>query len=138
MNLPHFEPPSDDDVAAPFWAAINDGHIELPRCTGCGRWQWYPDDAGADCPGESLRWETVASSGTVHTATRVERAFLPGGRDDVPFVVGFVELDGVDGVRLVANVVDDGTVAIGSRVEASFVPLGDRRHLVFVAQEQTP
>jgi uncharacterized OB-fold protein len=75
----------------------------------------------------------VATTGTVHTATRVERAFLPGGQADVPYTVGFVELDGVDGVRLVANLTDDPPVAIGSRVRASFVPLGARRHLVFVA-----
>jgi hypothetical protein len=36
-------------------------------------------------------------------------------------------------VRLVANLTDDPPVAIGSRVRASFVPLGARRHLVFVA-----
>ena len=77
-------------------------------------------------------WEQVATTGTVHTATRVERAFLPGGHADVPYVVAFVELDGVDGVRLVANLADDTAVAIGDRVQASFVDFGDRRHLVFV------
>jgi uncharacterized OB-fold protein len=75
----------------------------------------------------------VAGTGTVHTATRVERAFLPGGQADVPYLVVFVELDGVDGVRLVANAPDDASVGIGDRVRASFVDLGARRHLVFVA-----
>jgi hypothetical protein len=50
----------------------------------------------------------------------------------VPYVVAFVELDGVDGVRLVANVPDDVDVAIGDRVHASFVDFGDRKQLVFV------
>ena len=132
MNLPHYGPPTDDEVSAPFWSAIEDDTIVLPRCSECRRWQWYPDEAGPDCPDATLLWEPVATTGTVHTVTRVERAFLPGGRDDVPFLVGFIELDDVEGVRLVANVVDDGSVAIGDRVQASFVPLGDRRHLVFV------
>ena len=78
-------------------------------------------------------WEQVATTGTVHTATRVERAFLPGGQADVPYVVAFVELDGVDGVRLVTNLADDSEVAIGDRVRAEFVDFGQRRHLVFVA-----
>jgi uncharacterized OB-fold protein len=133
MGLPHFDPP-DDEIAAPFWAAIQDEHIVLPRCRECGRWSWYPDDAGARCHDAPLRWEAVATTGTVHTATRVERAFLPRGQADVPFTVGFVELDGVDGVRLVANLADDERIAIGSRVKASFVPFGHRRHLVFVAE----
>lgn len=131
MPLPNFEPPPDDDLAAPFWAAIDEGRVVLPRCSSCGRWQWYPDEAGPDCAGASLVWEEVAGTGTVHTATRVERAFLPGGQADVPYVVAFIELDGVEGVRLVANLADDADVAIGDRVQAAFVDVGARRHLVF-------
>ena len=131
-GLPHFEPPVDDDLAAPFWAAIDDGRIVLPRCSACRRWQWYPDEAGPDCAGASFVWEEVAGTGVVHTATRVERAFLPGGQADVPFVVAFVELDGVEGVRLVANLDLDADIAIGDRVQASFPQLGARRHVVFV------
>jgi len=133
MGIPHFGPSlDDDDVAAPFWEGIDDGRLVLPRCSNCGRWQWYPDDAGADCPDGTIVWEEVARTGTVHTATRVERAFLPGGQADVPYSVAFIELDGVDGVRLVANLDDEAGIAIGDRVQASFVDVGDRHHLVFV------
>ena len=81
-----------------------------------------------------MRWEEVATTGTVYTATRVERAFLPGGQADVPFTVAFVELDGVEGVRLVTNLADG--VGIGDRVRADFVDHDGHdghRHLVFVA-----
>lgn len=135
MGLPHYEPPADDEITAPFWRAIDDGEIRLPRCTVCGRWQWYPDTAGTECAGGELWWDQVATTGTVHTYTRVERAFLPGGRDDVPFVVGFVELDDTEGVRLVANIAEGpGGVRVGMRVSADFVPLGARRHLLFRPQ----
>jgi uncharacterized protein len=130
-RLPHFEPP-DDELSRPFWDAAARRELQLPRCSGCGRWQWYPDDAGPDCAGAHLVWETVATTGTVHSKTTVRRGFLPGGRDDPPFVVGLVELDGVDGVRLVANLADDPPVAIGARVRAEFEPLGGRLHPVFV------
>ena len=106
MGLPHSAPPVGDELSAPFWAAIEERRIVLPRCSVCGRWQWYPDEAGCDCPGATLRWEEVAPTGTVYTATRVERAFLPGGQADVPFTVAFIELDGVEGMRLVANLAD--------------------------------
>ncbi len=134
MGLPHWEPPSDDDIAAPFWTAIDDEHLVLPRCSVCGRWQWYPDDAGADCAGGELRWEPVPTTGTVHTMTTVERAFLPGGQGDVPFTVAFVELDDVEGVRLVANLAEDAEMGIGDRVQATFPQEGDRRRLLFVAE----
>jgi hypothetical protein len=129
-HLPNYAPP-DDDVAAPFWEAIAHGEIRMPRCSSCGRWQWYPTEAGADCPNGELVWETVPKRGTLYTFTRVERAFLPSGQGDVPFVVGFIELDGVGGVRLVANVVDDEQLEIGMRVEAEFVEVDGRHHLLF-------
>jgi uncharacterized OB-fold protein len=133
MGLPHYDPPLDDEISAPFWAAIDEERLVLPRCSECGKWQWYPDEAGPDCPGASLVWEEVATTGPLHTAPRVERALLPGGQADVPYVVAFVELDGVEGVRLVTNLADDSEVAIGERVRAEFVDFGQRRHLVFVA-----
>jgi uncharacterized OB-fold protein len=134
MGLPSWERPIDDDLAAPFWAAIDDQRIVLPRCSRCGRWQWYPDDAGADCPGAELQWVPVATTGTLHTMTTVERPFLPGGQADVPYTVVFVELDGVEGPRLVANLSDATNVGIGARVEAIFPKEGDRRRLLFVAE----
>jgi uncharacterized OB-fold protein len=130
VNLPTYAPPDDDEIAAPFWDAIDHDEIKLPRCSVCGRWQWYPTAAGADCAGGELVWEVVAQRGRLHTYTRVERAFLPGGQADVPFVVGFVELDGVEGVRLVANVVDE-RVEVDMPVQATFVDHAGRRHLVF-------
>src|SRR5438874_7524274 len=98
MGLPHYEPPIDDEITSPFWAAVQEGELKLPKCTVCGRWQWYPDATGTDCPGGELRWEPVPTTGTVHTYTCVRRAFLPGGQNDVPYTVAFVELDGVEGV----------------------------------------
>jgi uncharacterized OB-fold protein len=138
MGLPHWEPPTDDDLAAPFWAAIDEERLVLPRCSACGRWQWYPDDAGADCPGAELQWVPVATTGTIHAMTTVERAFLPGGQGDVPYTVVFVELDGVDGPRLVANLAEDSAARIGDRVVAVFPQYGDRRRLVFVAESSSP
>ena len=44
--------------------------------------------------------------------------------------MAFVELDGVEGVRLVSNL--EGDAGIGDRVQATFPDLGSRKHLVFV------
>ncbi len=132
-RLPHFDPPADSDMARPFWEAVERRELALPRCSACGRWQWYPDAAGPDCPGAELVWERVATTGAVHTRTTVRRGFLPGGAADPPFVVGFIELDGVDGVRLVANLADE-SIGIGDRVRATFETVGHRLHPFFVPE----
>jgi uncharacterized OB-fold protein len=126
------QPMGEVEVARPFWAGLAQGEIRLPRCSECGSWQWYPDEAGTDCAGGQLRWEVVAGEGTLFSAVRVHRPFLPDFADKVPFSVGLVELDGAPGVRLVAPLEDRPEWVLGSRVRAEFGPTG-HRSLTFVA-----
>ena len=138
MMLPTFDGPVPD-FAAPFWDAITEGRIVLPRCDVCGRWQWYPEPGGTDCPGGSLRWVDVAVTGAIYAYTTVHRSFLPGGRDHVPYLVGMIDLDDIDAdanggrPRLIANLTDDATIGwhVGTRVRATFPTIGTRTHLVF-------
>lgn len=130
--LPAFDPPEADPLAAPFWDAVQRDAVALPRCSVCGRWQWYPEPSGTDCAGGELVWEDVATTGTVYTFTRVHRSFLPRSRDQDPYLVGSVELDGVDGPKLVANFADDPRLDVGARVQARFEDVDGRRHPVFV------
>ena len=129
--LPLQDPPSDLPQFAPFWEALARSRLVLPRCSVCGQWQWYPETNGTDCTGGELRWEEVPTSGTIYSFTRVHRSFLPGGRDQVPFVVALIDLDDVAGPRLVANLDDSDQLAIGSKVTARFEPLATRVHPVF-------
>ena len=120
--LPVFEPPSEVRVARPFWEAVHRQELVLPRCSVCGSWQWYPETAGTDCTGGTLEWRAVATTGTLYSRTTVRRSFLPGGRDRVPYVVGLVDLDGVDGPRIVVPLAEDAAeLTIGARVSARFV-----------------
>jgi uncharacterized OB-fold protein len=128
-NLPTFTPP-DLEFNKTFWDGIERGELLVPRCSICGAWQWYPGDMGTCCRGGVYDWQPVSGRGTVHTRTTVQRAFLPGGADDVPFHLVFVDLDDAPGVRFVGNTLD-ATIDIGTRVHLSFVDTGARRHPVF-------
>jgi uncharacterized OB-fold protein len=130
MHVPLVEPPALD-VAQPFWDAIEQRQLRLPRCSACGRFQWYPDDTGPDCDGAIYEWMSVPTTGVLHTFTRVHRAFLPGVENALPFTVGFVELDGVEGARLVALLREPPALTIGDRVEATFVDVDGRIRPVF-------
>jgi uncharacterized OB-fold protein len=135
MPLPTY-PPVDAEIAAPFWAGAAQGELRLPRCSVCGRFEWYPNDAGPRCPGSSYEWVAVKGAGVVFTHTRVERRFLPEGGDP-PFAVGLVELDDAEGVRLVASLDEsEGELAIGSRVRVRFDDAGGHARPVFVADKE--
>jgi uncharacterized OB-fold protein len=118
-HYPLIEPPSFP-FAQPFWDAVQREQLALPRCSVCRAWQWYPQPAGTCCADGELAWSDVATTGTIYSFSRVHRSFLPGVRPETPYVVGFIDLDGVDGPRLVANLADSPHLAIGARVTASF------------------
>jgi hypothetical protein len=133
--MPLSEPSLDIEFARPFWEATAEHRLVLPRCSDCRRWLWYPDPVGPDCPGAHLEWEQVAGTGTVFTHTVVRRAFLPDQRERVPYTIVFVELDGVDGVRFVANLAEGVEPHIGMRVRVTFEPVGDHVQPVFVPDQ---
>lgn len=117
--VPDFAP-YEHPSTAPFWAATAEGGMSLPCCTVCGCWQWYPS-AGSPChPGHVTEWRAVPGQGVIYTFTRVERAFLPAGGEP-PYTLALVELDGVDGARVVTVLVGPGSEdpAIGDRVRLS-------------------
>ncbi len=135
MMLPSFDPPAFG-FAAPFWDAVDRRELALPRCSVCGRWQWYPESAGTDCTGGELIWESVATSGTLYSFTRVQRSFLPDGRTHTPYAVGMVDLDldrdQLHGPRLVVSLADTNDYTVGDPVHATFVQHRGRIHPVFV------
>jgi uncharacterized OB-fold protein len=131
MPLPVFDSPPEITLGAPFWEGVAAGELRISRCSSCGRWQWYPDEVGPCCPGATYEWVPVAGTGSVYAFTTIRRSFLPG-ESTAPYTVGLVELDGVEGIRLVANLADGVEWSIGDRVRVSFEELERRQHPVFV------
>jgi uncharacterized protein len=125
-------PPADAGALQPFWDAVARDRLALPRCEDCGRWVWYPLPRCPGCAGGRLEWTEVRGTGTLFTFTVVHRSFLPGVEVTAPFTVGLVELDGVPGARLVANVdAEPGRVRIGMRLRVRFETVAGRRRPVF-------
>lgn len=137
MILPQFDPPGHT-ATDPFWEALDRGRLELPVCSVCGRWQWYPEPSGTDCANGVLEWAPVSSTGIVYSFTVVHRSFLPGGREQVPYVVGAIDLDGVVGARLMANLADDVEWEVGDRVALQVGTIEGRTHPVFVPEDVVP
>lgn len=101
----------------PYWRALEGGGLELPRCVGCGRWQWPAVWRCGACGSWEQRWTAVEITGSVYSWTRTHHPF--GGTEGigVPFVTVVVELAGAGGVRLTGVLEDEPQdVAIGAAV----------------------
>jgi uncharacterized protein len=111
LHVPNLAPQPTGQELDRFWEFTAAGEVRLPRCGSCGRWlpvsiRRCPDD------GAMPDWQLVPSTGRVYSMTVVHHSFLPAGSTEVPYAVALVELDGVDGVRLLAAVEAESPTAV--------------------------
>lgn len=101
----------------PYWNALAEGRLALPRCSGCGRWHWPAVYRCGVCGRWDPSWETVEMSGRVFSWTRTWHPF--GGSEGIglPYVSLIVELPQA-GLRRVLGILagDDEGLAIGAAV----------------------
>ena len=115
-------PDPDWPVVRAFWEGCRAGELRIPRCRDCGRWVWYPASACPECGGGRHEWARVSGRGRLFTWVRVQRAFLPGWNDRVPFVTALVELEEDARLRLATFLHDrpPGGLRVGLPVEVTF------------------
>jgi uncharacterized protein len=120
-------PPVPDEDSAPYWAALREHRVQLPRCLSCARRRFPPAPACPYCANPEAQWEEAPATGSIYSFITVHRAFDPAFADDVPYVIVTVDLDA--GVRMVGRLA--GVPAIGARVVPEFVDHGAWTELRF-------
>jgi uncharacterized OB-fold protein len=113
-RLPTAEPTRGRE-AKPFWEALDDGRLLLPRCDHCDHVVWYPRQFCPVCHTMGVTWFEAGGGGSVYSFT-VARQGFGEWKPFVPYVIAYVELD--EGPRVMTNIVDcdPDTLAIGDRV----------------------
>jgi len=99
-------PEGDWPLTRPFWEAAADGRLVLPRCGGCGRFVWYPEESCPYCGAGELPWVEVSGHGQLFSWAEVKHRLHPPYEDELPYVSGIVVLEDAPGVRLVTRIVD--------------------------------
>jgi hypothetical protein len=117
-------PDLNDRATAAFWQGTRRGRLTAPRCTTCGYLLWPPEIVCPECHDASFEWEDVPTSGTLWSYATYHRALDPAFADDLPYVVGLIDL--APGVKMYGIVLGDpDAMAIGRRVEAVFDAVTD-------------
>lgn len=104
-----------------FWEGTAARELRIQRCNACGELRHPP---GPMCPAchRADRGHVVASGrGTVFSWVVHHAPQVPGKQ--LPLTLALVELE--EGVRMVGELLDVGTVATGDPVEVAFVPVDD-------------
>jgi len=111
--------PALDDKNRPWFTS---GRIRVQACNDCGSFQQPPDDICSHCQSWSLSFRDCAGTGTVESVAVVHQAVHPALKEQVPYAVVVVSIDGAPGVSVIGNVTnrEPGDVRIGDHVRATF------------------
>jgi len=113
--LPHL-----DEENRWFWEACARHELYLQRCGACSTIRFYPRALCPSCLSSKTDYVRASGHGTVYTFTVTYQNQAAGFRDELPYVMAYVELD--EGPRILTNVVNTpvGAVSIGMPVEVVF------------------
>lgn len=95
--------PTPSEDSAPFWKAARDHEMKLQKCRDCGAFRFPPAAVCAECTSDAYDWTPVSGKGKVFSFVIFHRAYHPGFKGELPYVVGCIELD--EGPRMLSNVI---------------------------------
>ena len=112
--------PRVDEESKGFWEACQRHELYVQRCRDCGALRHYPRALCPSCLSAETEWVRSSGRGTIYTFTVTHQNQAAGFRDEVPYVLAYVEL--AEGVRLLTNIVGcpSDAVRIGMPVEVVF------------------
>ncbi|GIW41007.1 MAG: hypothetical protein KatS3mg076_1584 [Candidatus Binatia bacterium] len=118
--LPALEP-----LTAPFWRACRAGRLEFLHCPRCSYFVHPPRPICPRCRQGELERRAVSGRGVLYSYTVNHKAWYPG--QEVPYVIGLVELAEQEGLRLTTNIVNcpPERLRIGLPVRVVFEVLND-------------
>jgi len=105
-----------------YWDALVLGHLELPRCVGCGRWHWPAVWRCGDCGAWEHEWQPRRLAGEVFAWTRTWHPFAGAEGLEKPFVTVLVTLSDAP-IRLIGVVEGE---AVDLRIGAGVIGRIDR------------
>ena len=119
-------PKPDLDTQA-FWDGCTEERFLLPRCGACGAFRWPPGPMCPECRATETEWVQASGRGSVYSWVVVTHPVAEQLVDQVPYVVGLIELE--EGVRVVGNVAGCPPEAVeaGLPVELYFTQVEDVR-----------
>jgi len=103
-----------------FFEACARHELYLQKCSSCGTVRFYPRALCPSCASSKTDYVRASGRGRVYTFTETHQNQAPGFRDELPYVMAYVELD--EGPRILTNIINTppGEVKIDLPVEVVF------------------
>lgn len=117
--------PQPTPESQPFWDGCARHELVVQRCDTCGRFWFPPSNRCQHCWSPESTWTRITGRARVFSFTVFHRAYAAELADQLPYVVGVVELE--EGPRLITNIVgcDPADVRVDLPVEVVFDDITD-------------
>ena len=121
--------PTPSEDSRPYWEAARNHELKLQQCRECNAFRFPPAEVCSECTSDAYDWKPVSGKGRVFSFVIYHRAYHPGFQDEIPYVVGVIELD--EGARMLSNVIGckPEEVRCDMPVEVSFEDITDEMSL---------
>ena len=117
------KPVADRDTQ-PFWDAVAEHRLIVPRCRACSAWIWQPRPLCPRCHAPDPEWVEVGGSAKVVSWTALHPPVLAVWAEQLPFVILLVELDAAPGVRMIGQLVGDDGILLKTNGEPEGLAVG--------------
>ena len=117
--------PKVDSISRPYWEAARRHELRLQRCADCGTVRFPPKLRCPACLSAAATWELMSGRGRVWSWIEMHQQYFAGFKDEVPYIVLWVELD--EGPMIMTNLVDSDPARLrcDAAVEVTFVDVTD-------------
>ena len=107
-----------DTWTEPYWTACKAHTLKLPRCGDCQHYTELGASHCRHCLSQNIEWVQHSGEGRIFSFTVVRFPVIPSLQDSVPYVPAVIELDGVEGLRLISNVINAplDSIEVGEKV----------------------
>ncbi len=124
MSFPRPLPALEPRTQA-FWRACRAGRLEFTRCVPCRHFIHPARPICPRCRGRDLEVMAVSGRARLHSFTVNHQRWYPG--QEVPYVIGLVELNEQPGLRLMTNIINCAIedVRIGMALRVVFENVSD-------------
>jgi uncharacterized OB-fold protein len=96
--------PELTELNRPFFDAAAHGRLSIQRCVDCGH-AWFPPARHCPtCLSDRVEWIDASGRATLWSWIRMHQKYFAGFADELPYLVGYVQLD--EGPFMMSSIVD--------------------------------
>ena len=111
--------PRPDIDTEPYWRAVAEQRLVIPRCLDCGYLRWPPGPCCPRCQSFSTDWVRASGEGHVYSWTVVRHPTAEVLLDQVPYIIVLVDL--AEGARVLGNLVDCDPSLVAPQMAVSVI-----------------